>query len=249
MGPESRVAILSEPMARAYWPGERAVGRCIVLNADSACTTIVGVAGDARQGLRADPQFLVYVPAGPRWPSSSNVLLVRSRGGDARRLVEPVRRAMQGTAPNLPYADVATLDDVLAPEIRPWKTSATLFTLFGALALVIAAMGLYSAISYSVSQRHHEFGVRVAIGARASDVVRLVMDQAVVAALVGVAVGTAAAFALGATVGPLLFDTSPRNPLAFAVAAIAMVVTAITASFVPAWRAARVDPVCVLRGD
>ncbi len=250
-GPETRVAILNESMARAYWPDESAVGQCIVLNGDAAgCTTVVGVAADAKEGpRRADPPWLVYVPDGSRWNSGPNVLLVRSRGGDERRLIEPIRRAMQGTAPNLPYAEVQTLDDVFAPEIRPWKTGVTLFSLFGGLALLMAAMGLYSAISYTVVQRTHEFGVRMALGARIEDVIRLVMDQGVRAALVGVAAGSAVAFALRSVIEPLLFQTSPSSPWAYGVAAAVIVVVAAGASFVPAWRASRVDPVTALRGE
>jgi putative ABC transport system permease protein len=186
---------------------------------------------------------------GYAWGAGPNVLVVRTRDSDARRLIQPVRRAMQGTAPNLPYADVQALEAVMAGQIRPWKTGATLFAVFGALALVIAAVGLYSAISYSVAQRRHEFGVRVALGARVADVVRLVMDQGVRAALVGVALGSGAALLLGRFIAPLLFQTSPRNSAAFGVAAMLIVVVAAAASFVPAWRASRVDPVSVLRGD
>ena len=125
----------------------------------------------------------------------------------------------------------------------------TLFTLCGALALVIAAIGLYSAISYGVAQRRHEFGVRMALGARIGDVVRLVMDQGIRAGLTGVVLGCAAALALGRFIAPLLFQTSPRSPFAFALAATIIVVVAAVASFFPAWRASRVDPVSVLRGD
>ena len=247
---EARVAVLSEAMARAYWPGERAVDRCLLLRSDSVCTTVVGVAADAKEGLQpTDARFLVYVPLGPRWNAGANTLLVRSRDVDAARLVEPVRRAMQGIAPNLPYADVQSLGDMLAPEIRPWRTGATLFSLFGALALVIAAGGLYSAISYSVTQRRHEFGVRMALGARVGDVVRQVMNQGVRAALIGLALGSAIAFAAGGFVETLLFQTSPRSPSAFAAAATLIVIVAIVATVIPAWRASRVDPVTALRAD
>src|SRR4029079_7441892 len=104
------------------------VDRCIMLNADSLCTTVVGVAANAKEGLQSeDPRFMVYVPAGPAWGAGPNVILVRARDANADRLVTPIRRAMQGTQANLPYADVQTFDAVLAPEIRPWKTGATLF--------------------------------------------------------------------------------------------------------------------------
>ena len=247
---EARVAVLSEAMAKAYWPGERAVDRCIRLRSDSVCTTVVGVAADAKEGLQpTDPRFLVYVPLGPRWNAGANTLLVRSRDADPVRLIEPVRRAMQGIAPNLPYADVQSFGDLLAPEIRPWRTAATLFSLFGGLALVIAAGGLYSAISYSVTRRRHEFGVRMALGAQGGDVVRQVMDQGVRAALIGLALGSVIALAAGRFVETLLFQTSPRSLSAFAAAATLIVIVAVAATFIPAWRASRVDPVTALRAD
>jgi hypothetical protein len=250
LGSPARVAVISAAMARAYWPGERAVDRCIMLLADSVCTTVVGVAADTKVAITDDaPRFDIYVPMGAEWNAGANALVIRARDGDADRLVEPIRRAMQSTAANLPYADVQTFDTMFAPEVRPWRTGATLFSLCGALALAIAAIGLYSAISYGVAQRRHEFGVRMALGARTGDVVRLVMDQGVRAALVGVVLGAAAALVLGRFIAPLLFQTSPRTPSAFGLAGTVIVGVAAVASFFPAWRASRVDPVSVLRGD
>jgi len=222
-----------------------------MLLAHSVCTTIVGVASNTKVTIIDDaPRFDIYVPMRAEWYAGANALLVRARDtNDADRLVEPIRRAMQTTAPNLPYAEVQTFDAMFAPEVRPWRTGATLFSLCGALALVIAAIGLYSAISYGVAQRRHEFGVRMALGARVADVVRLVMDQGIRAALIGVMLGTAVALMLSRFVAPLLFQTSPRAPSAFALAATIIVAVAALASFFPAWRASRVDPVSVLRGD
>jgi hypothetical protein len=249
IGAADRIAVVNEAMARAYWPNERAVGRCMILGDDSTCTTIVGVAANARETIeREDGRFMVYLPMSERGVGPS-VIVIRARDGNADRLIQPVRRAMQGTAPNLPYADVESLDAVMAPQIRPWKTGATLFSLFGGLALVIAAIGLYSAISYSVVQRRHEFGIRMALGARIGDVVRLVMDQGVRSAVIGVALGSVAALLLGGFITSLLFQTSPRSPAAFAVAAVLIVLVAAAASFVPAWQASRVDPVSALRAE
>jgi predicted permease len=249
VGIPARVAVVSEELARAYWPGERAIGRCLLINGDSACTTVVGVAADVKAAIdRTGAAFVVYVPLGNEWGGPSAVL-VRAQDGRADRLIPSVRRAMQGTAPNLPYADVQSLDAMMAPQLRPWKTGSSLFTLFGGLALVIAAIGLYSVISYTVAQRRHEFGVRMALGARIPDVVRLVMDQGIRAAVIGTIVGAVAAASLGGVVAPLLFQTSPREPAAFALAAVVIVVVAALASFIPAWRASRVDPVSALRGE
>jgi hypothetical protein len=126
---------------------------------------------------------------------------------------------------------------------------ATLFTLFGVLALLIAAVGLYSAISYGVTQRRHEFGVRMALGARVDDIVGLVLGQGVRAAVAGVVIGLGVALAAGGMVADLLFQTSPRNPLVFGAVGVVIVLVAVAATFVPAWRASRVDPVAALRAE
>jgi len=250
MGTPARVAVVSDAMARAYWPGERAIGRCLKINADSVCTTVVGVAADVKETIdQTGAAFVVYVPLSSEWGPGPTAVMIRARNGRAERLIPAVRRVMQGTAPNLPYADVQPLDAMMAPQLRTWRTGASLFTLFGGLALVIAAIGLYSAISYTVAQRRHEFGVRMALGAQIPDVVRLVMDQGIQAAVIGTVVGAVVAASLGGVVAPLLFQTSPREPVAFALAAVVIVVVAALASFVPAWRASRVDPVSALRGE
>ena len=250
MAPHTRVAVLSEPMARAYWPRERAVGRCFKMGDDSACTTVVGVAGDATESVKSrDPRFLIYLPANGDWHASTSVLLVRSSGDDPGRLVGPIRKAMQSTAPNFPYADVQTFEELLAPQIRPWSVGATLFAVFGVLALAIAAVGLYSAISYGVTQRRHEFGVRMALGAEVRDVIDLVMRQGIRAAAVGVVIGSLAAYLAGRLVAGLLFQTSPGNPVVFTVVGVIVLVVAAAATVVPAWRASRVHPVTALRAD
>jgi predicted permease len=250
MGSMSRVALLSESMASAYWPHERAVGRCIMLGSDSACTTVIGVAADAKEQLNlADTRFLLYVPSNSDWHAPINVLLVRARDDDPGRLVEPIRRAMQNAAPDLPYAEVQTFEELLAPQLRPWKMGATLFGVFGVLALLIAAVGLYSAISYGVARRRHEFGVRMALGAQINDVVRLVMRQGMWVVVIGVGIGTAVALLAGRLVAGLLFDTSPRNPAVLVAVALVSFVVAAAALFIPARRASRADPAAALRGE
>jgi predicted permease len=250
MGPNAPVAVLSEPMARAYWPHERAVGRCILMGDDSTCTTVVGVVADAKEDLNtADARFLLYIPDNGRWSASTNVLVVRSRTDEPGRLVEPIRKAMQTAAPNLPFAEVETFEALLAPQIRPWKVGATLFATFGLLALVIAAVGLYSAISYGVTRRRHEFGVRLALGAQIGDVVGLVMRQGVASTAWGVAIGYLAALLLGRFAADLLYKTSPRNPVVFAISGLVILLVAVAATLAPAWRASRVDPVTALRAE
>jgi len=247
---DARVAVLSEPMARAYWPGESAVGRCVLVGDDSTCTTIVGVAAHGRERLSGDERrFLIYLPATARWGAPYFVLLARSRGGSPEALVGPVRRAAQGVSLDLPYVDVQPLTSLMASQLRPWRLGAQLFTLFGGIAAIIAALGLYSAISYSVTRRRHELGVRRALGAQIADVVRLVLVPGARATLIGIAVGLLAALAPARFVSDFLFETSPRDPVVLGAVAVLMLMVACAAAFIPAWRASRVDPVTALRAD
>jgi putative ABC transport system permease protein len=247
---DGRVVVLSEPMARAYWPGESALGRCVLLGSDSTCWNVVGVAANAREWVASnDERFVVYVPATPRRHASPKVLIVQSRDESPERLTADIRRTMQSAAPNLPFADVQSLESMFARQIRPWQMGATLFTTFGVLAVLVAALGLYSAISYRVIQRRHEFGVRMALGAHIADVIRLVMGQGVRAAAIGVSAGCLAALLAGRYIADLLFQTSPRSPVVFGAVAVIMLLVAVAATFIPAWRASRVDPATALRTD
>ncbi|HUQ84363.1 MAG TPA: ABC transporter permease [Gemmatimonadaceae bacterium] len=244
------VAVLSAAMARAYWPGERAVGRCLMIGDEPVCTTVVGVASDAFEWVEESTRrFVIYRPISDRMEPGANTIIVRSAGKDPRKLVEPIRRAIQGTAPDLPYASVYTMDDAVGGQVETWRMGAVLFSVFGGLALLIASVGLYSAISYAVTQRRHEFGVRMALGAQIGDVLRLVMQQGLRAAVGGLVLGFVAAVLAGTLVADLLFRTSPRNPTVFVAVGAIILVVAVAATFVPAWRASRTDPATALRAD
>jgi putative ABC transport system permease protein len=142
-----------------------------------------------------------------------------------------------------------TMAAAMEPEYRPWQLGATLFSLFGALAALVAAIGVYSSVNYAVSQRTHEFGVRVALGASGGTIVGQVVGEGVRSVAIGVAAGIALALALGRIVASLLYGVSPGNPIAMLVAGSALLVIAAMASFAPAWRAGRSDPVSALRMD
>ncbi|HEY7567390.1 MAG TPA: FtsX-like permease family protein, partial [Gemmatimonadaceae bacterium] len=141
------------------------------------------------------------------------------------------------------------LQDSVDPEVRPWKLGAVMFTMLGALALAVAAVGLYSVMSYLVAQRTQEFGVRIALGAKASGIMLLVLRSSALMALAGVLIGSGIALALGRFVAPLLFDTSPRDPLVLSGVGATLVVVAVLASVVPAFRAKRVNPMDALRAE
>ena len=179
-------------------------------------------------------------------------LFVRSRAPGAKAvsaLVPVVRRAMVATAADLPYADVRPFPDLYATQVRPWRLGATMFSLFGGAALLLAVVGLYAVLAYAVSQRTHEMGVRLALGARGGDVVRLVVSQGVRVALIGLIIGTAGALAGARFVRDQLFGVSAHDPAIFAAVALALLAVAVAASWLPARRASRVDPVEALRAE
>src|SRR5262249_19049763 len=144
--------------------------------------------------------------------TASVVLLVRPRG-DLAGSTNGIRRQLQAAVPNLPYVSLNPLEGLVSPQKRSWRLGAMMFTALGGLALVVAAVGLYSVLAYDVSQRTREFGVRVAMGARSADVMRIVLARGLWIAVVGGTIGLAVALAAGRWVAPLLFQTSPRDPL------------------------------------
>jgi putative ABC transport system permease protein len=176
------------------------------------------------------------------------VLFLRA-AGDRAAAARQVAAAVREVAPRVRFADLAPLSRNLERETRPWRLGATVFTAFGALAVLLAALGLYGVVAYDVAQRTAEMGVRLALGARTWDVVRLVVAQGVRVAAVGVAVGTLGALAAGRWVGSLLFDTRPHDPLVLGGVAAGLMVVAVAASLVPAWRATRVAPGVALRAE
>jgi putative ABC transport system permease protein len=244
-----RAMVVSEAMGKALWPGKDPIGQCIRVSADTMpCTYVVGVAENIKdQSLSTDPGFYYYLPTWQFNPKSGG-MFIRTHG-DAKSFKEGLRRRLQREMPGASYIVITPLGDVVGSETRSWRLGATMFVAFGALALALAAIGLYSVIAYNVTQRTHELGVRVALGAQTADVVRLVVSDGLRIAAVGVAIGTAVAFWAGRFVKSLLFDVSPTDPTVFALVAGMLIVVALVASWVPALRAARVDPNQALRSD
>ncbi|HKG92102.1 MAG TPA: ABC transporter permease [Gemmatimonadaceae bacterium] len=241
------VAVLSDLAARSIWPNEEALGKCVKVGADTApCRTVVGIAEDIRRSFDEGPARHVYMSSAQY--ADSRGLFVRTRG-EARGHTETVRRELQRLMPGAAYVEARPVQELVDPEIRPWRLGATMFTIFGGLALLVAAVGLYSVISYGVAQRTHELGVRVALGARSGDVVRLVVGEGTRVALVGIVLGLGVALFAGRYVKPLLYSVSERDPATFAVVIVALLVVAVAASFIPALRASRVDPNVALRTD
>ena len=183
-----------------------------------------------------------------QWKPQEGGLFVRTRI-DPIVAQEPLRRALQREMPGTAFVTVKPLANIVSAKMRSWIVGATLFTAFGALALVLAAVGLYSVIAYNVTQRKHELGVRLALGAGRMRVVRIVVMESVRFALAGVALGTVVAWAAGKSIGPLLFDQSPHDLVVFGTVTVVLVSVAIAASWVPAVRAAGLDPKTALQAD
>jgi putative ABC transport system permease protein len=244
-----RAVVVSEGMGKALWPGRDPVGQCMRINADTMpCTYVVGIAQNIKdQSLAADSGYYYYLPAIQFNPTSGG-LIVRVHG-DATRHTETVRRRLQREMPGASYIVITPFSEILGSETKSWQLGATMFVAFGGLALVLAAIGLYSVIAYNVAQRTHEIGVRVALGAQGQDVVRMVVADGLRLAAVGVAIGAAAALGAGRWIKPLLFNVSPTDPIVFVLVAVTLIGVAIAASWVPAVRASRVDPNVALRSD
>ncbi|HEY4304280.1 MAG TPA: ABC transporter permease [Gemmatimonadaceae bacterium] len=244
------VAIVSEQFARRAWPNQDPIGRCVRMTADTMpCRRIVGVAEDVRLvgDLAAAPDPIYYFPVTQHDVSSGN-LYVRVRGS-VEANAEAIRRALQTVMPGASYLVATPVAETIAPVTSSWWLGATMFAVFGALALVLATIGLYSVVAYSVTQRTHEMGVRIALGARVADILSLVVGDGVRLVLVGVGCGAAVALIGGRWIAPLLFKVSPIDGFVFSTVAVAMLAVGALASGIPALRASRIDPAVALRAD
>ena len=244
------VVVVSEAMANILWPGKDAIGQCMhVSSHDAPCTTVIGVAENAKlRNLATDTGLHYYLPIDQFGRAGGFALLMRMRS-DPALASESIRKQLQRVMPGQAYVVAKPFRELVDSQRRSWLFGATMFVAFGALALVVAALGLYSVIAYNVAQRTHELGVRVALGAQTSDVAQLVVGEGVRVALVGVVVGAAIAFALGSRIEPLLFKVSAHDPLVFGAVAALLMTVAIVASAGPALRAARADPNVALRAE
>jgi predicted lysophospholipase L1 biosynthesis ABC-type transport system permease subunit len=244
-----RVIVVSESMARSLWPGRDPLGQCVKVGADTApCSEVVGVAQDVRTGSLTEapaPQFYASID---QLGLTGGGLFVRTRGAAAAG-VASLRRALQEVMPGAAYVRVTPLEEILAPVMRSWTLGATMFSVFGGLALLLATLGLHTVVAYDVAQRRQELAVRSALGAHAGHVVRLVLGEGVRLALAGVAVGTLLALVAGRWLAPLLFGTSAHDPAVFGGVVATLLAVAVLAGATPAWRAARVDPNLALRSD
>jgi putative ABC transport system permease protein len=247
------VAIVNETMAELFWPGQEPLGRRfrIGLGGNDTFFTIVGVVRDIRAvGLDVPAVAEAYLPLDQleipfMWPHQ---LVVRS-SGDPLVLADSVRRAVWDIDPDQVVSSVRTMSEIVDAELANRATQLTLLGAFAAIALLLAAVGLYGTLSYTVSQSTNEIGLRMALGAGERAVVGAVVRDPLVAALVGVGLGLGAAFALTRLVASFLYGVSPTDPMTAVAVAFVLLLVAALAAFVPARRAASIEPMVALRAE
>jgi predicted permease len=245
------VAIINETMARKFWPKESAVGHTFttVTGARTRTFRIVGVARDhKRHGVLEQASPFVYFAAGQRAVQRYNFLLART-SGDAAALLSAMRRELLAMEPSLVFMVSSTMDQNLGTSLMPARVGAMLAGAFGGLGMLLAAIGLYGVIAFSVARRTREIGVRMAIGANARSVLSMVMQQGLTIVAVGLVIGSILAAAAASALQGLLYGITPFDPIAWGLAMTAMLVAAACANYVPARRAMRIDPMTALRTE
>jgi len=239
----ARVVVVNQSMAQLFWPGKDAIGKCVKVGGDTMpCSTVIGVAENARRQSLIEGVSLQYLVPLERSPGRyrDHVLFVRA-SGDPDQMLEPVRRAMQSTAPDLPYANVQPMHNLLDGDFKPWTLGSTMFSIFGVVGLALAVVGLYGTLAYDVAQRSRELSVRVALGAGSRQIVRLVMRGGVGLVLSGVVLGWLVALSSARWVADLLYEVSARDAGIYGGVGVALVVVGVLATALPAWRATKVD--------
>ena len=243
------VVIVSESWARRFLPAEDPLDKRIKLGGRDSTRpwlSVVGIAGDVRDtAIESDAKPCIYIPY-PQFPSSGMTLVVRA-GFDPTPLIPSIRDQIWAVDKDQPVTDAKTMDQYVADSVSPRRFNAMLLAIFASLALVLASVGIYGVMAYSVTQRTHEIGIRLALGAESSDVIKLVVGRAMALVVAGVMIGLAGALALTRLMTSLLYGVSATDTVTFAVVSVLLVVVALLASYIPARRATKVDPMIALR--
>jgi putative ABC transport system permease protein len=244
------VAIVNEAMARRFWPGENPIGKKIgaLCDGGAVCRTVVGVVGDIRhEGLANEAQPEIYAPH--EQVALPGMSLVLRSAGDPIALVPTIRAQVRALDKDQPVALVQTLEEHISQSVLQPRLMMTLLSGFAGLALVLAAVGVYAMMSYSVSQRRGEIGIRVALGAMKADILRLVVGQAAVLVAVALAIGLGLAFGATRLLSSLLYQVGIWDPLTFAAIAVLLAAVSVFAAWLPARRASKISPMIALRSE
>jgi putative ABC transport system permease protein len=245
----ARVALISETAARRFWPGENPVGKQLRLHINEptrAPREIIGIVGDVRtRGLELDPVPVVYVPHAQYGPESMTIM-VRT-AGDAMQALPQLKSILKSIAPGVALSRARTLDEAVAANVAEPRFRTLLLSIFAIVSLALAAVGLYGVVAFSVNQRRAELGLRIALGADPSSVLRLVLREGMTPVAAGILIGLGGAAILARVMKTLLFNVDTLDPLTFGSVALTLAAVAFAACYVPARRATTVDPATALR--
>ncbi len=248
LGSSLNIAVINDALARTVFPGQDPIGKQLThFGPDDLTLQIIGVVGNVRHvGLDADPHSEIYQLLGQaQWPSM--FVAIRTATSDPASLTSAAQNVVWSVNKDVPLASVRTMQDLIANSVQRRKFSMFLLSLFAAVAMLLAAIGLYGVMSYSVAQRTHEIGIRMALGARRPDVLALVVKQGMALALMGIAAGAALALGMTRLIAGMLFGITATDPLTFAGVAALLGTVAFLANYLPARRASKVDPMVALR--
>ncbi len=242
-----KVVIVNESLARKLWPGESPVGRRITIWRDEKFPReIVGVVGDTKMALEDEPDSQMYVPYAQDSGWGSMSLVIRTSDAPSS-VITAVRAEIRAQDKGIPIYNLKTMDDVLATSLAQRRVSMQLLSAFAAMALLLAMIGIYGVTAYYVTQQTQEIGIRLALGARVADIMKLVFQSGMFLAVIGIGVGLVGALALTRLIASLLFDVKPIDVLTFSLVALGLLVAALVACYIPARRATKVDPLVALR--
>jgi predicted permease len=242
------VAVVNETMARAFWPESDALGECFYFDESEDCTRVVGVVENSSVGSIEEHPWLTYYLPIAQTGFGSEGLYVRAEG-DVDRVAASIAPTLRSFSPRVRYADITPLRQILDPESRSWAMGAALFSAFGLLALLVAAVGLYSILAFDVVQRTKEIGIRTALGAERGQVLRGVMAYGGRVAILGCILGLCVSLLAAPFIQPLLFQVQGRDPWILAGVTLVLLAVGALSSLPPALRATRVDPVVALKEE
>jgi predicted permease len=241
-----RVLIVNESFARRFWPNENALGKHVTFTRFQAPFEVVGVVADTKsRGLEVESPMAIYTAYG-QWTWQSVSLSLRT-GGDPKQLARSLTAVVASVDRDQPVTNIRTMEEVVQTALSQRRETMYLIAGFAGVALILAVIGLYGVMAYSVAQRTTEIGIRQAIGAQRADILRMVLMQGIRLSATGIAVGVISAVALTRLIGRLLFHVSATDPLTFAIIAAIFLGVSLAACAIPAWRATRVDPLLTLR--
>jgi predicted permease len=244
------VAVITETMARTYWPGERAVGKCF--HGGKECRQVIGVVADARifPSVRPTKEWMSawYAPIEEISGQTSRALLVRTVDPPAKMLAR-LKRESQAAVADLPFVDVHMFDDIFVAMTQPWRLGSTVFVIFGAMSMIVAALGLAVVGAYGVTRRTREIGIRSALGAAPRQLVQLVLRRSLGVVITGLTIGLGLAWSSARVLSAQLFEVSATDARVITAAALGLLVVSACAAWLPARRAAKVDPVVALRAE